>query len=415
MCQKDYTVILIATILSGLIFSCSNREHLNPLDPNNPETEGRLKEVRVTSNKHVVTLRWDAIDHSDITGYSIWRRLEGERDWTLIRVVSPDSISYSDRGLAYYRRVAYRLSVAAEGYESPLSDSVSITPGPNYYWVADYYSGKTSRLTYDGLHTDVTTDAAGYPVAIDADSTAGVVWIIDALGYLVKVTVTGIPLLWIDGLSAPADIILDAIQHTVWISDRSRTSVVRIDTSGIIMGWTDGFSEISEICTAGGDGGIWLADAVEGDVWRMSPEGNRMFSLGDSIGNPSAISYAFRPGVLWIANGVFLLVRWDDGRFESVFEAELAIQALSVQEGTGDCWIVIGDAGTQSVMKISLEGDVLARLDGFSFIRSLAANPFDGGCLVADAGNQRTVRLSEEGLILGVREGYSEPWDVDLE
>ena len=66
-------------------------------------------------------------------------------------------------------------------------------------------------------------------------------------------------------------------------------------------------------------------------------------------------------------------------------------------------------------MGLALDGDVLARLDGFSNVASLTANPYDGGCFVADTGNGRTVRISAAGVAAGVLEGFSAPWSVDLE
>ena len=74
------TVCSIALFIAILTFGgwgCSNRERLNPLDPRNPDTLGRPTGLRVTSNRHRVTLSWEFVEHANVLGISVWRRIEG--------------------------------------------------------------------------------------------------------------------------------------------------------------------------------------------------------------------------------------------------------------------------------------------------------------------------------------------------
>jgi len=133
---------VIISVLIGLNFiTCSMRERSNPLDPKNPDTGGKPSDIKVVSLKNDITVSWDPIQSVDVEGYNIYRRKQGESSLQKIDFIPLGINSYKDTGFNYDQEVLYALSIIAPGYESPLSDSVSITPGPYEYWAADLYGG----------------------------------------------------------------------------------------------------------------------------------------------------------------------------------------------------------------------------------------------------------------------------------
>jgi len=415
--MRVWTTILGFVVFLGGIWGCSQRERLNPLDPNNPETGGRPTGLWVVSEKHEVTLSWDPLSLEGVLGYNVYRRQEGEEAFRIVDFASAESSSFQDPDLPYDQRVAYRISAVASEYESPLSDSVSITPGPNNYWMVDYYSGVIARLTYDGLHTFFQTQQTLLPVAVAADSTTGTAWIVDAIGYLVRISDDGQPLLWIDGLTDPAHVALDPLGGVVWVSDDSRTCIARYDTMGNLLGLTEGFGEISDISWVEQSGGCWVADVEGKDVVFVSSSGDREVEVEEVFEYPRAISYYPSGEWLWVADSLRLARVWNDGTTEEVVTLNQLVLSVSADQTTGDCWVIIatGDEDENAVLKISANGEVLTRVEGFYFAQSLVANGFNGGCLVADTGNGRIVRVSQDGDVLGSLGDFYGPWDVAIE
>lgn len=387
------------------------------MDPKNPETEGRAMGLRVVSERRDVTLSWNAVLLNGVLGYNIYRCMEAEKAFNVIDFVTADSTSFVDRNLPYDQKVTYQISVVTSEYQSPLSDSVSITPGPYNYWVVDYYLGLVARLTYDGLHIIAISQYAPYPRAVAADSVSKTAWVIDKLGYLFKLSSHGEVLMWIDGLTDPDQVVLDPFNSVVWVCDSSRTRMARYDTTGDSLGATRGFGEVRDISLAGPQGGCWVADTKEGNIVHLSASGDREVQVGDSLQSPGAIAYFRNGGWLWVADARRLVRVWPDGNIEKVVNMDHPILSVSLDQNTGDFWVVLEleDGIENEVLKLNVDGDILMRVEGFRFVQSLVANDFNGGCIVADTGNNRIVRLSKDGEILGSMTYFVSPRDISVE
>ena len=92
---------LICSILC-FVWGCSQRDRLNPLDPKNPDTEGKPVGVTILSDQDDVTVSWVNQSFEDILGFNIYRRQEGE-DFESIGVASVSASSFTDSDLEYDR------------------------------------------------------------------------------------------------------------------------------------------------------------------------------------------------------------------------------------------------------------------------------------------------------------------------
>ena len=415
--MRFWTILLVMVLLLSMILSCSDRKRWNPLDPLNPETKGKPTGLDVVSERHNVTLSWDAFSLDGILGYNVYRLIEGEGKFYNVKFVPADSSRFVDNNLDYDRLVTYRISAVATQYESPQSDGVATTPGPYNYWVVDRYMGYVARLTYDGLHVMTQSLNAFYPLSVVADSVSKTAWVIDGMGYLVKLSSRGMPLLWIEDLIYPTHVALDPFDSVVWICDDSGRRVTRYDTAGNLLGTTDGFGEIVDICWAGPRGGCWVADGENNDVMLISSSGDVEVREENAFHSPHAISNYQREGWMWVADSLGLGRIWLDGRVEKIVEMNRPVAAVSVDQATGNCWVVIEleDGAENEVLKLNVNGDVLTRVEGFRYAQSLAANDFNGGCIVADTGNSRIVRISAGGKVLSSYGGFISPYDIAVE
>ncbi len=322
-----------------------------------------------------------------------------------------------DAGLTYDESYAYQLSALSDGYESPLSELVTITPGPFNYWAIDGYVGSVLRLTYDGAHVMMQSQLAPYPADIAADSTTHTAWVVDVVGFLWKYSTDGEILLSVEGLYNPLHVAFDPVWGDVWVADFTGQHLVRYDTLGNELDRIEGFEEITSLDIAGPQGGCWIADGPGGDVHRFSHNAVQELSLENTFDYPQSISTSYQNDWAWVSDSLRLHRVWQDGRIDSVAVSPYVFYDLSTDQTTGDCWaLVIENAeGADRAIKYSFAGDVLAETRGFSFTRDIEANSHNGGCLIADSGNFRVVRLSSTGNILSELTGLGAPWALAVE
>ena len=211
---------LLWFVLVFLFLSCSERQRLNPLDPLNPKTGGRPTGLRIISEYKTVTLWWDRVNVKNLQGYNLYRKKGGDQIFHKIAVVSPDSSQFSDRDVCYGITYSYRLSAFTTSFESPLSEAVSITPGPTFNWVVDTYRGKVVKLTFDGLHQIFTIGGFGLPMAITPDRKGKGVWVVDYFyGKVYKISHNGRILSSFTGFSMPRDLDVDTLRGNIWVVD----------------------------------------------------------------------------------------------------------------------------------------------------------------------------------------------------
>ena len=56
----------IQSLLIILVFSCSNREPMNPRDLNNPDTQGKPVGVKLIPLQKSIQISWDKVEVNDI-------------------------------------------------------------------------------------------------------------------------------------------------------------------------------------------------------------------------------------------------------------------------------------------------------------------------------------------------------------
>ncbi|MEC9457195.1 MAG: hypothetical protein VX537_07205 [Candidatus Neomarinimicrobiota bacterium] len=290
-------------ILSTFILCCSDREPLNPLDPNNPNTAGKPTGLNLVPIQKAVKISWDPVNVTGILYYSIFRKETGQTS-ILIGNVSAELTSYLDTSVHYYESYTYRVQVQTETYISPLSDSETITIGPyniyvtdfwdssirivswdgnytiasyplysprdiclrnedNRFCVADYYDKKLRLLTPSLEHME-SIDLPDYPLDLDVDQDEGIVYIATRNGLLLSINSNqeileerslGMGLSWNTQLS------FDPKIRGCWISVPDSNFVLYIAENGSTnnIKIINGFNYPTAIQTAGA---AWVADST---------------------------------------------------------------------------------------------------------------------------------------------------------
>ena len=401
-----------------LFLHCSNRDRSNPLDPNNPETRGRPTGLQIVSDRHIVTLSWDNIDLSGMSGYRIYRRTKENPLFENIGTAESNESTFIEN-IPYDQETVYKISAQTSSrYESPLSDSVSVTAGPCNYWIVDYYQGSVVHLTYDCLHQFTRFDYFIYPVAITADSTTRSAYFLEEVfGYIWKTSPDGTIALWQHGLIHPTDIEFDNERRILWVCNNYGREIVRFDMDKNDLGTTTGFGEITNICLSENDGGCWVVDAKNESVIHLSLYGLENVRIDNRFDHPVEIDCYQAEGSIWIADSLKLVKANSNGETQKTIDTGRSIVSLSIDQSTGDCWAALAseDQKTHEIWKIDPSGETLVTIQGFIYITAVAANPSSRGCLVADAGSGSLIRISDQGEILGKNFSFYTPWDIAIE
>ena len=412
-------VVIIWILFFCLLFSCTERKRLNPLDPHNEHTQGKPTGLRVISEKHDVTLMWDNIGLESLAGYNIYRRDYSSPVFQKLDSVSPDHALYADEDLPYYHLYSYQISVFTDtGYETPPSDSVCIMPGPHNFWVIDYTEGHFIKLTYDGSHRILLSYDVIWPVAIALDTTLKAVYVIDnILGEIYRFRNDGTFIWRSSGLSWPVDLEVNPINHVIWVYDSLATRVVCFDSSGEWLGETTNFGKIADMHCTGLEGGCWILDVELGEIVYLSHPGDRRESIIDGFENLRSISCPYEQNWFWVADSTQIFKIWPDGQRHLLIRTGKIIRDMVLHPTGTFGWIITeaDENGNSELIKISAAGDILTRIDGFRYARTIGLDDTEGGCIVMDTGNSRVVRLLSDGQIIGVYNTISGPWDVAVE
>jgi hypothetical protein len=408
-----FTIIGMALTL----LSCSGRDRSNPLDPQNPETGGKVADVRLSAIGHDVTVSWDAVNLSAISAYHVYRKESGAASFSRIGTVPSSRSDFLDPGRSYDAEWNYAVTAqTGAGYQSPLSDSLSILPGPYTFWMCDYYDGSIHRLTYDGRYSITLTRESIWPTAVAADTSRGQIWIADWItGYLYRVNEQGEIELWISGLDNPTLVACDPNRPEIWVVDGDRTRIMRFDGEGQALGVHEGFEYITGLCWSGEPDQFWVADQGLAQIQRIDRSGQVRITYPLSHDAPPVMDSHPEAGWITAVDSLEVMRIHFSGEVDSIATLNRTCYDLSVDRETGGCWmILIGPSEADEVIYLNADGGITVRTEGYYSALAVAAVPGGNGCLVADTGHGRMVRLKPDGEILGELAGLVSPWDVIL-
>ena len=134
----------IQSLLIILFFSCSNREPINPLDLNNPDTQGKPVGVKLIPLQKSIQISWDKVEVNDINHYTIQRMSDEEQ---LKEIANVESNSYIDTSIDYFVQYSYRIQVHTNSYSSPFPDFETISIGPYNIYITDFWDSSIKILS----------------------------------------------------------------------------------------------------------------------------------------------------------------------------------------------------------------------------------------------------------------------------
>ena len=412
---------LILVLICLFLLSCSDREHANPFDPENPNTKGAPTGVSVISNRDSVILSWNPMDVDDLLYYLVYR-MAGEGDLATYDTVNVSERTFLDTKVVYDTKYSYAVQANTIFNEGILSDTVSIIPGPYNFWIADFYGFSVKRVTYDGAHI-LESDYFTSPIAIETDPKRNQFLIADYWNkciYIIDKDFLECSI--IDLEDRPVDIAMNSSEGKFYILFLEQNQLATYSISGEIIETVNLPFDVSFNTHL-------TYDSVASNVWISGDRADSVFQvvltnsspdLKIHIGIIDPVKIYADPlsGGCWVTSDSGIVRISDSGKMK-IYKSNYFISDLSINPVNGDCYY-IGYAlenGLWETGCISDQGHVKILGDDYPYLSRIQVVPGEGaqGFVVAQRGTWKIIRFDSTGKEIGGLGSFDTRLDFALE
>jgi len=394
----------LAFALCVVVMGCGTRDHENPLDPQNPNTNGDPDWLLAIADDGAVDLSWQVPEYNDLDAV---RLIDVEHDAVLWTGGDGRRI-YRDEGLANGVLRTYRLDLVLNSgtiLDLPIQRA---TPGKNIPWVYDLGRGEVVRLSPDGLRRrDGYFDSATLAVVADPDS--GFVLVVDFFSGRIALLDREARERWVKEEYRRPNAAAHVPGGGWWVTDGEQGLVRRLDANGEPLQEYSDFSFPIDI-GAVGDSLAWVADGT-GPVGLLR-EGEGFIQV-DTLDAPRALAVT-PDGGAWVSDrNASALVRLSASGDElRRVTGYVGVDALASDPLSNAVWV--GDRRRRSVTLLDADGNVVMTTLGFPAASSISVAPDGSEAWIADSSLGRIVRLSRSGQVLERSLDLSSPVSVSV-
>jgi len=259
----------------AFVLGCDGRDHTNPLDPENDQTNGHPDVLRAIADNAAVDLFWSAVPPNGFAAYELHRSEAGSA-FELVRTTTEvGDVTHRDEARTNGRSLRYRLDIVlGDGSRVALPEKEA-TPGSSAPWVLENAPFGAVRVTPDGRTVRARSRTFGVFYDADVDPDGGV-FAADYFGEaVVRVNPAGerthefsVPL--------PFRIAVDSARERVWVGSwRSDADPVlyAFDFDGIEEARFPASGEARDLLVDPSTGACYLALGRGGGVARAEVDG----------------------------------------------------------------------------------------------------------------------------------------------
>ncbi len=406
-------ILLLAT-------GCSERERTNPLDPGNSTTNGAPVGLEVVSILDTALVSWKSFEVDNLTGYRVYRRLEGDTLAVYAHISSQFS-RFLDFNLAFNRKYYYAVQAITRTHESQLSQPDSVMPGPNNFWIASYDDAALKRVTYDGAHI-ISQVYVNSPVALVADPIRNRFWVAGYWSRTITVFANDLSVVGTTVLEGyPFDLAISTGFRRVYCLQSNPDAITILNLDGEQIDSLDLPGEPSPYSTIAMDEiavQVWLGQPrSSGEVYlyrtdyRLKPT---FWHTAASFSSLRTIKADPVNGGVWAATGAGIAYVGPRNEEPLVFASDIIVYDISFNPENGDCYFIgrqltddvsvvgriTGDIGSRRVTLINLPDQGLVRLQAL-------AGEGPVGFLAWQATEDRLIRFTADGTPIGHLDGVA--------
>jgi DNA-binding beta-propeller fold protein YncE len=410
-------VLVFVLVLAGVVLGCSDRQHLNPLDPENPDTHGDPWQLRAVAGHQRVEIAWQVQPFADLQGFHLTRSAAAAPEST-IASFGAEAGSYHDLGLTDGTEYRYRLlPFLVSGDSIAATGPVLATPGPQTAWVVDTGAGTLLRLSPDGRSVAQRVRGLVSPVAAAVNPADHRVWVTDTFrGRVVAIDSAGSAAVTVTGFESPESIAIAGDGSVIWVADEVAGIVVRLAPDGTERGRAEDFGAPADLALGLADGSGWVIDRERGEAVRLDST-LAVVARATGLAEPLGLIAVPADTTAWVADygaGAVLEIL-PDGTIGRQIAPVASPIGLALDPVTGDLWLSSYADGTVERYRIQGTIERQAVAAGFRGPIALAADPVDQGVWVADQAADTVVKLDRDGQEIGRTENYERPFDVAID
>jgi len=399
---------LAAIIVAALCAGCAKRDRLNPLDPENDATGGKIAGFNALAGDRQVEIRWTRLTQADVVVYALLRWRPGESPSYLPEMYGKNIAGTVDSAVTNGETYTYRLVAFFTSGDSAISPTDTATPGTRKIAVLSAGVPGLLGLTPDArdiLYVQPSNEAYE---DMELDRVHTVLWLtMPDAGLVLRSYFDGRPAGPTIVHPHPSDVSVSNSRGIGWIAFPDR-HVVR--AYGPDLASADTFRTIPS-----GEARVVEAGTVDLTIWIGNDAGTvRRFTtdqvlLADwSLGAPViAIALDEDAERAWVAvrssigDDLYVI----DGRDSTVTKAVgrwSGIADLAFDATTRSLWVSergTPRAGNGRLSRLSESGVALSALGGIEPF-GIMADPATGNCWASELKTSRIIEVSPAGTIL---------------
>ncbi len=398
--------IFTLLVLAWGALSCSDRQRLNPLDPQAELAAGSVGQLQVMAGDGQVQLNWDYSQFDDIEGYLLYKRPSGGEFVPLTRDLFPANIhQFIDEkvgnGITYEYRMG--LLIREEG-ERSVGEIERATPGPEVAWVADRGNGLVWKINADARSARFARGRFFDLRDIAVDGSNGSCWISDGASQaLFRIDASGELQRLGAALEMPDELEIDAAAGVGWVSDQTRREVFwfSLASTDTLEFFVVDASLAEPSGLAAFAGACWVVDRQQGRAFLYSTHGRRIVEFR-SLDRPGFVDVG-SDGSAWVlvGDGAAMLRLDLDGGSQEVLLPFQGARSLAVNSRDGSVW-VLSDA---ELALYSRNGQLMQRWSEVPGGRALDFDPAQDLAWIATVG--ALWKFAATGETVARLEGFS--------
>jgi PKD repeat protein len=232
----------------------------------------------------------------------------------------------------------------------------------------------------------------------------------------------------------PNDIAVNPIDHSVWITDNYNGKIVNLSMDGVVLANVSGLSYPREILISSTDGAIWVTESGANRVTRFDhnvPDGYKISTdtgfhrSYPGFNQPIFMDISESSGKLWIADQIndriISLNTAAPSGYNTTFNTgfhdtlEGVDNPLGIAVSALDQTIWVSDQYNDRVLKLTPAPAIIETVKGFDNPAGIAIDSSDGTVWICNSNANQIVRLAVDGTELLRVGGISGPYGITID
>ena len=385
-----------------VLFNCSEREHLNPLDPDNPETGGAPQNIQIYSYKNKAVISWRAVDVNTLEKYYIYRSKQDSTELAVYDSVGSNQTNYEDLLTEYDQEYYYAIQAVTETDMSRKSRVVSTVAGKYNFLIADFQDQQILEISYDGKH--VVNYLSGISVT-GLSKLKGKIYATNLWDRKLQV-ITESELATVVQINAePVEVTANRDRNLLYVLNRDTDNLISYTEQGDVIEKVDLQFDITFNSKAAYDSinkYIWVTNRDSNTIHYYNFVDDSSKSVSATINSPNEIEID-KQGGCWIASGEGV-IRIDNNGKITKYLNNYYIYDISMNFLTGDIYYSGFLDGNYYIGYLNTEGENNIVFENeYKYIAKIKCVPDTprAGLLMVDGSSGDILRVNATGKKIG--------------